>query len=792
MLDITERKRTEAGLRRYELLAGESRDLVFFMRSEDGRILEANAAALNAYGYSRDELLSLSIRDLRALDTKSLADEQMAIADARGILFETVHRRKDGSAFPVEVSSRGSTIDGTRTLISIVRDITERRRAEEARRESEEVARQRAEELQGLMDLIPFAVWVAHDPQCRRITGNRAAGRFYEAELDENVSAGSATGGEHDLTRRFFASDGRELLPEELPMQVAVATGKEVTNAELAVLRPSGRMMTMLGNATALFSADGLVRGCIGAFVDITERKQAEEALAERKDWLELAMGAASIGVWQWDIVEDKRVFDDQVCHLLGIDSVTFTGSSEEFFKTVHPEDVEKLKDALAQTVRDEAPYRPEYRVVWPDGTVRHVVAQGRLVHDDAGRPKRILGVLFDITERKHAEEARRMSESKYRDANARLAEADRRKDEFIAILSHELRNPLAPIRYALPLLGEERLGDAGRRATAVIDRQVTHLARLVDDLLDVSRITTGKIELRTDYATLGAVLRTAAEAASPVIAAAQHSFDIAVPDAPIWLRVDSARIAQAVTNLLNNSAKFTPKGGRIRLEATVSEAQVIIRVVDNGVGIAQDALPTVFEMFRQVKAPNRSQGGLGIGLTLTKQFVEMHGGTIEAHSAGENKGAEFVIRLPLTAPAGRPDEPQAAKPFGHVACLRVLVVDDNVDLVEMLALMVEAFGHHVRKAFDGLSAVSAALEYHPHVVLLDIGMPGMDGIDVAKELRRHPEMEGTRIVALTGWGQAEDRHRTAVAGFDEHVTEPADAERLRQVLERFASELPV
>ena len=193
--------------------------------------------------------------------------------------------------------------------------------------------------------------------------------------------------------------------------------------------------------------------------------------------------------------------------------------------------------------------------------------------------------------------------------------------------------------------------------------------------------------------------------------------------------------------------------------------------------------------MFRQVSGPNRSQGGLGVGLTLTKQLVEMHGGTIEAHSGGENQGAEFVIRLPLAPAEGRPDETPETRPRGEVPCLRVLVVDDNVDLVEMLALMVEASGHQVRKAFDGRSAVSAALEYQPHVVLLDVGMPDMSGIDVAKELRRHPEMAATRIVALTGWGQAEDRHRTADAGFDDHVTKPADPERLRRLLQGFGAE---
>ncbi len=385
--------------------------------------------------------------------------------------------------------------------------------------------------------------------------------------------------------------------------------------------------------------------------------------------------------------------------------------------------------------------------------------------------------VFRDVTDERRTKEA-------LRQANAALAEADRRKDEFIAVLSHEMRNPLAPIRYALPLLGEEPFGERGRRAIAVIERQVAHVVRLVDDLLDVSRIATGKIELRRDLLTLGSIVSTAVEAASPAIAAARHSLDIAVPDHPIWLHVDPARISQAMTNLLNNSAKYTPQGGRIRLEAAADDGGVTIRVIDNSVGLDREALTTVFEMFRQAGARHGSQGGLGIGLTLAKQLVEMHGGSIDAHRDGEGQGAELAIRLPLavaTAPTTEQQPPPAAN--GQPARLKVLAVDDNVDLVEMLSMVVEAAGHHVRKAFDGASGISAALEYQPDLILLDVG-PDMNGAEVAKELRRHREMAGARIVALTGWGHAEDRQRTADAGFDDHLTKPADPGQIQRILE--------
>lgn len=390
--------------------------------------------------------------------------------------------------------------------------------------------------------------------------------------------------------------------------------------------------------------------------------------------------------------------------------------------------------------------------------------------------------VFRDVTDERRTAEA-------LRKAYVALAEADRRKDEFIAVLSHELRNPLAPIRYALPLLRDQPLEERGRRATAVIERQVAHLVRLVDDLLDVSRIATGKIELRRDLLTLGSIVSTAVEAASPAIAAARHSLEIALPDAPVWLHVDPARISQALTNLLNNSAKYTPQGGRIRLEAAADEGSVTIRVIDNGVGLDRQVLTTVFEMFRQTGDRNGSEGGLGIGLTLARQLVEMHGGSIQAYSAGEGLGSEFAVRLPraiATTPRNEPQPPPAGQ--GHAGRVKVLVVDDNVDLVEMLAMVVEVAGHHVRKAFDGRSGISAALEYQPDLILLDVGMSDMNGTEVAKELRRHRALAGTRIVALTGWGQVEDRQRTAEAGFDDHLTKPAEPEQIHRILDEVAA----
>ena len=388
-----------------------------------------------------------------------------------------------------------------------------------------------------------------------------------------------------------------------------------------------------------------------------------------------------------------------------------------------------------------------------------------------------------DLIEREQAEEA-------LREANARLVEADRRKDEFLATLSHELRNPLAPIRYGLPLIQQAQLDGAAGQAVAVISRQVEQMARLLDDLLDVARITSGKIELRRARVAVASVVDKAVESALPAIQRAAHRLHVTVPDHAVWIEADAARVVQVVSNLLDNAAKYTPREGEIWLEAASEDGQAVIRVRDNGPGIPPESLGDLFTMFRRLHPPG-VQGGLGIGLALAKQLVEMHGGSVEAHSEGVGHGAEFVVRLPVAGV----DLPTPVSDTNDQATtrksrLRVLIVDDNVDLVEVLELQVEQLGHEVRWAHDGQAAIPVALNFRPHVVLLDLGLPGMNGIDVARELRRHPETAQARLVALTGWGQAEDRRKTLEAGFDHHLTKPSDPQTLAALLAKVASDL--
>jgi signal transduction histidine kinase/DNA-binding response OmpR family regulator len=377
---------------------------------------------------------------------------------------------------------------------------------------------------------------------------------------------------------------------------------------------------------------------------------------------------------------------------------------------------------------------------------------------------------------------------------NARLyrevQEADRRKNEFLAMLAHELRNPLAPIRNGIQLLRAAGGADPRvREVREMMDRQVQHLIRLVDDLLDLSRITRGKIRLQSGPIELGEALARALETCRPLIEERRHRLEVAVAPAPLRVEGDAVRLAQVVGNLLNNAAKYTEEGGDIRLSAEREGDEAVVRVRDSGMGIPAEMLGTVFELFTQVdRSLDRSQGGLGIGLTLVRQLVEMHGGRVEAHSDGPGRGSEFVLRLPLLRAEARSPAPKSngsPDPSGAAAraSRKVLVVDDNRDAAESLGLLLQVSGHDVRVCHDGASALQAAEDYGPDAVLLDIGLPGMDGYEIARRLRAVPATRGALLIALTGYGQAEDQRRAREAGFDHHLIKPADLEALTGLL---------
>jgi signal transduction histidine kinase len=382
--------------------------------------------------------------------------------------------------------------------------------------------------------------------------------------------------------------------------------------------------------------------------------------------------------------------------------------------------------------------------------------------------------------------DALRRSEEQLRLTEGALRDADRRKDLFLATLAHELRNPLAPIRTAVQILGSPQL--AGPRlqwVQSVIARQAKHMALLLDDLLDVARITQGKLVLKTERVTLTSVVDAAVETARPLLDEKKHRLTLTLPAEALFLNADPLRISQVLSNLLTNSAKYTNPGGQIQLTCIIDASSAHIFVKDNGIGIPPEALPKIFEMFSQVDAASaRSEGGLGIGLSLVKGLVELHGGAIEASSEGPGRGSEFTVHLPLAdanvSGAGTPE--LDAPPPAHVVH-RILVADDNKDAADSLAMLLELAGHEVRVAHNGRAALALAQAFRPNTALLDIGMPDMNGYEVAKELRREPWGAQIRLIALTGWGQDSDRQTASRAGFNHHVTKPVDPVALEALM---------
>ena len=410
-----------------------------------------------------------------------------------------------------------------------------------------------------------------------------------------------------------------------------------------------------------------------------------------------------------------------------------------------------------------------------PDGHRLTALAHANPIHDEGGKLVGAVNVLVDISDRKRSEDA--------------LREADRSKNEFLATLAHELRNPLAPIRAAVKILQlKANATPESQSALDVIDRQTRQMTRLIDDLLDVARITSNKLELRNELIELNEVFNAAIETSRPVIDQRGHKLTVEVPAEPIYLDGDAVRLAQVISNLLNNAAKYTERGGRIWLTAAKRGNDVVVKVRDDGMGIAPEALPRIFEMFKQAEpSAGKSPDGLGIGLTLVKRLVQMHGGMITVRSDGPGKGSEFILALPIsgrqTPFEGQPVTLDGGLPVNQTTSIRVLVVDDNLDSADSLGLLLRLMGNDVRVVHDGQTAVEAAHEFQPHVALLDIGLPVLNGYEAARKIREQPGGKQVVLIAVTGWGEDVDRQHSRDAGFDHHLVKPVDMDALTKLL---------
>ncbi len=431
----------------------------------------------------------------------------------------------------------------------------------------------------------------------------------------------------------------------------------------------------------------------------------------------------------------------------------------------MHADDTVRVEAAWAQALASAGAYEMEYRLRGVNGLYRWFLVRGNRFDGADGHTHGWCGAAIDI------HDARRASDT--------LRTSNASKDSFLATLAHELRNPLAPIRNAAHVLHTPHVSaDAVQECSGVITRQVAVMARLLDDLLDVSRLTQGKLHLQLEPVQLWEVLGLAVETSRPLIDACGHELIVRLPSAPLRMSADPVRLAEVVSNLLNNAAKFTPSGGRIELSADVDADGVFVRVADNGVGLQFGSLERIFGMFTQSgEGTSPGESGLGVGLALARAIVELHGGHIEARSAGLGQGSELVMRLPTSTPQPRAAAQTQPQPGRGVR--RVLLVDDNADIVESLAMLLGLEGHDVRCAGSGLQALAIARDFQPEVVVLDIGMPQMDGYELARRLRLVCGLEAARLIAVTGWGTLADKGKSSTAGFDLHFTKPVDPDQL-------------
>jgi PAS domain S-box-containing protein len=584
----------------------------------------------------------------------------------------------------------------------------------------------------------------------------------------------SEAAGKH-VTEVFHIVNESTRQPTVNPVLEVLQHGRIVGLANHTILiSRDGSERPIDDSAAPIRDASGIVIGCVLVFRDVSERRRSEAALRDSEQRYRAIGESIDYGVWMCDSVGRTIYSSDSFLRLVGLTQNEVADFG--WASALHPDDAADTIEAWKACVSKGGRWDREHRFLGVDGKWHSVLARGVPVRNEHGQITSWVGINLDIGRLKQVE--------------AELRDADRRKDEFLATLAHELRNPLAPIGNALQILRVQGASaDVARQAQDMMERQVHHLIRLVDDLMDVSRVMRGRIELRPENVLLSTVTARAVETAQPLIESRRHRLEVNLPDQPLELEVDPVRLTQVIANLLTNAAKYSEPDGRIILKAEHVTDHIVFTVKDNGIGIAPHMLSVIFELFTQADSSStKSQGGLGIGLTLVRNLVELHGGTISVHSEGLGKGSEFSVDLPIRTRevihADRDVSAGVKDPAPQTFTgLRILVVDDNPDVAGSLAMLLQIKGHTVQAVHSGAEAIEYVTDFLPDLILLDIGMPTMDGYEVARRLRKIPSLEKTTLTALTGWGQMDDRIRTEEAGFDHHLVKPAAPELLEAVL---------
>ncbi|MFD0738496.1 PAS domain S-box protein [Lysobacter koreensis] len=762
--DVTEARRAQEALRE-----SEQRFRSVFEQATggiaqvdlDGRLVLVNDRYCEIVGRSREELLTLRMQDLthpEDLPQNIAAFAEVAEGLRPGFTIEKRYRRPDGSSVWVQnavAATRGPN-GRVQFVTAVVADITDLRAAED---NQGTLAAQRQLALDaarlGWWQFDPASGLVSHDERYAEIYGLEGSSPRHIEEISRLLHPEDAP--------RVWAAVEAAVQPME-PAPYAV---------EYRINRPDGAVRWLEAHGVASFDGQGATRkvsSFVGTVGDVTARRLAEELLRANEARFRLMADASPAILWLTD--------PNGSCTFLSRQWYELTGQTEQealglgWTNATHPDDKEHAGNTFIEANAARMFFRTEYRLRASDGTYRWAVDLGRPWFSETGEYAGMVGAVFDIDARKRAEEA--------------LEEASQRKDQFLATLAHELRNPLAPISNALqvwPLV--EQKPEEARRLREMMGRQVKQMVRLIDDLLDVSRITRGKIELRNERLDLAQAVEAAIEAQQPFIDANRHELTVVLPPVPIVVDADAGRLVQVFGNLLHNAAQYTRPGGHVWVTLQRDSDTAVVSVRDNGSGIPSEMLGGVFEMFTQVdQSLGRSHGGLGIGLALVKSLVELHGGRVEATSEGPGRGCEFVVRLPVApdARASIASSSTRAHSLPPPPAYRVLVVDDVEPSANTLALMLTRLGQEPHAVYSGDSALTAVEEFRPQIAFVDIAMPVMDGYEVARRIRALVG-KGPVLVALTGYGQEEDRRRAFAAGFDHHLVKPTSIEAIHELL---------
>ncbi len=731
----------------------------------DGLVISLNPVAAGLTAWSVNDAPGRPLREVfRLVEESTGKTDELPVAKVTGtgeiILSddEAVLIARDGTARSVEHNAapiRDS--DGkVKGVVIIFRDVTQRHRVEQAQRESEERFRQLADHIDDVFWIYEFdSSRVSYVSPAYESIWGRSCQSLYERPMSYLDAIRPA-----DRERAMLTHRSRE--------------SGTATAEEYVIIRPDGTIRWIWDRGFPIRDVSGRVVRAAGIAEDITERKRVEQAFREGEERFRALADATPVLIW--------GAGTDKLCNYFNKQWLDFTGRSAEeemgdgWTQSVHPDDLDRCLQTYHQSFDARQPFTIEYRLKRQGDDYRWLLDTGVPRFTPDGTFYGYIGSCIDITDRKRVEEE--------------LRQSDRRKEEFLAVLSHELRNPLAPIQTAVDLLEHAGSSQAGsERPLAMIKRQVGSLKRLVDDLLDISRISRGKIELRKELVELAAVVAQAVDAVRPLFDDRQQKLHVSIPGESILLEADTTRLEQILFNLLINAARYTPRGGQIWLDVEQLEQKVVIRVRDTGIGIEPDLLPKVFDLFSQgERRVGQSHEGGGIGLSLAKNLVELHGGTITAHSLGADLGSQFVVKLPIAfrAQVEGQQTPQVSRPEipAVLPRRRILIVDDNVQAADSLGMILSEFlGQDVQVVYGGAEALEIAGHFRPQVILLDLEMPEMGGYEVATRLREKSELSEAVIVAVTGWGHEDYRRRSRETGFDLHLVKPVTARDLRAML---------